>query len=87
MNTSGHLADRWVELVAEEARIKNDKEKLRTMILLTNQNIIIGSVNNIAISTITANKFDSKEFQKNNPDLAKQYRMNVTSTRIDITKK
>lgn len=85
--TSGHLADRWAELVEEENRIKRDKERLRTLILLTNQSTLYGTHANITVSTNTANKFDSKAFKLANPITYDQYRMNVTSTRIDITRK
>lgn len=84
---SSHLADKWKELTDDEHRIKKEKEHLKTLILLTNQPIIYGTDFNITISTSTANKFDSKEFRKNNPALEKQYRMNVTSTTISVVKK
>lgn len=85
--TSGHLADQWLELTEKESQIKKDKERLKTLILLTNQSTIYGTTANISVKHITTDRFDSGAFQKADPLTAKQFRMTVSSTRIDISKK
>jgi hypothetical protein len=81
---SGHLADLWGDLVEQERKIKNDKDKLKTLILTSGLDVIRGSNYSISILTITSDRFDSDALKKYDPIVFATYRKKVKSTRIDL---